>query len=414
MYKILYTIGIKLYYLLVLVASLFNKKAKLWINGRKNVFADLENFELKSTTNIWFHVSSLGEFEQARPLIEKIKQKHKDYRIILTFFSPSGFEIQKNYKFADVISYLPIDSRKNAKKFISLLNPKMTFFVKYDFWFYYLKELKRNKINTFLVSGIFLKNQMFFKSIGKWYADMLRLFTKFFVQNKESLDLLNSINIDNVLIAGDTRFDRVIEIAESLSENQVVEDFVGDKKCIIAGSTWFQDEQLLSQYINNSDNIKFIIAPHEIHENHIINLLQIINRPVIRYSRAEGTDLKDYQVMIIDNMGMLASIYKYGDVAYIGGGFGAGIHNIVEAAVYGMPIVFGTEYSKFKEAKDMIELKSAFSISDFNELKVNFDLFISDENYLETVSEKAKDYVMKNKGASDIILNEVMSDYMHL
>jgi len=408
MFKFLYTIGIKLYYLLALIVSVFNKKAKQWVNGRKNIFRELENSKISKYENIWFHVSSLGEFEQARPLMEKIKQKHKDYKIVLTFFSPSGYEIRKNYEFADFVYYLPIDTRKNAENFISLVNPKKAFFVKYDFWYYYLKELNNKKIDIFLVSSIFLKNQIFFKAIGKWYANMLRFFTVLFVQNQESLDLLNSINIDNVIIAGDTRFDRVIEIAESTAENQIIKSFVGDEKCIIAGSTWFQDEQLLSRYINNSENLKLIIAPHEIHENHIVNLLQIINRPVVRYSRAERIELKDYEVMIIDNIGMLADIYKYGNIAYIGGGFGAGIHNIIEAAVHGMPIVFGPKFNKFNEAKEMIELKTAFSINNFMEIKTKFDLFISDDNYLETISQRAKDYVMKNKGASDIILDKVM------
>lgn len=410
MFKFLYSLGVKFYYLMALIASIFNEKAKLWINGRKNIFDKLNKENFQISTNIWFHVSSLGEFEQARPLIEKIKEEHFDYKIILTFFSPSGFEIRKDYKFADFVSYLPLDSKKNANKFISLINPKKVFFVKYDYWFYYLKELYKRKIDCFLVSGIFLENQLFFKKIGKWYTKMLKYFTYFFVQNNQSLELLKSINIENVKIAGDTRFDRVIQIADNAVENDIIKSFVGNKKCLIAGSTWLEDEQLLAKFINKSDDLKFIIAPHEINENHIISLLQLFNRPTVRYSRAAGTDLTDYQVMLIDNIGMLSSLYKYGDIAYIGGGFGAGIHNIIEAAVYGMPVLFGHNYKKFQEAYDLIDLKVAYSVRNYLELKNKLNMFCSDNNYLESVSKKAKDYVYQNKGASEIVISNVFKD----
>ncbi len=407
MIRILYSLGVKAYYLLMLFASIFNAKAKEWIKGRKNIFSKLEQAHLLDSSNIWFHVSSLGEFEQARPLIEKIKNRYPRYKIVLSFFSPSGFEIRKNYKYADSIIYLPIDSRRNAKRLLNLIKPEFAFFVKYDFWFFFLKELKNRNIRTYLVSAIFREDQLFFKSIGKWYAKMLESFSFIFVQNNKSAELLKSINIHNVSVAGDTRFDRVIEIAEHSKDIDLIKSFVGDKFTLIAGSSWFEDEQIICRYLNNSADMKFIIAPHEIDENHIINLLQIINRPVVRYSRAEGIDLADYQVMIIDNIGMLSSIYKYGHVAYIGGGFGAGIHNIIEAAVYGMPVVFGKKYKNFQEAVDMIDLKVAYSINDFNEFETVLNLLISDRNYLDLLSQKAKDYVMKNKGASETILKFV-------
>lgn len=409
MFRIFYYISLKFYYLLILISSIFNKKAKLWIKGRKKIFKKIKETGNSDVESIWFHASSLGEFEQARPLIEKIKNKYPEYKIILTFFSPSGFEIRKSYKFADYIYYLPLDSPRNAKKFISILQPKISFFVKYDFWYYYLKNLYKKNIPTYLISGIFREKQIFFRKIGKGYSKVLGFFTHIFVQNKKSAEMLESIGIKNYTIAGDTRFDRVIEIATNSAENSIVKNFVAEKFCIIAGSTWYEDEQLLAKYINESENIKFIIAPHEINENHIINLLQIINKPAIRYSRAKDKNLKDYTVMLIDNIGMLAGLYKYGKIAYIGGGFGAGIHNIVEAAVYAMPVIFGPKYKKFQEALDMIKEKTAYSINNYEELKHYFSMFVNNPDFLKTISDKAKNYVWQNKGASDKIMNYVFA-----
>ena len=410
MFKLFYSLSIKIYYVLIAFASLFNKKAKLWIKGRKKIFKKIDVLKKVNDKKIWFHSSSLGEFEQARPLIEKIKTQYPNYKIIVTFFSPSGYEFRKNYKFADYIFYLPIDSNRNAKKFIEALNPSITFFVKYDFWYFYIRELHKKQIPTYLVSGIFRQNQIFFKPYGKAYAKILKNFTHLFVQNEKSTELLKSIEITNSTIAGDTRFDRVIEIADNSQENELIKKFVNDKFCIIAGSSWYEDEQLLSRFINEHPDVKMIIAPHVINENHIVNILQIIHVPVVRYSRAKLENVGEYSVMIIDNIGMLAGLYKYGNLAYIGGGFGAGIHNIIEAAVYGMPVIFGTNYKKFQEALDLIELKAAYPIADYDELSHYLSMFIRDANFLKHVSEIAYNYVRKNKGATDKILAAIDFD----
>ncbi|MBN2663775.1 MAG: 3-deoxy-D-manno-octulosonic acid transferase [Bacteroidales bacterium] len=407
MFKLIYIFSVFFYSFVANLLSLFNEKAKLWVRGRKNIWNTITKSDANNTYNIWFHVSSLGEFEQARPLIEQIKNKYPEFKIVLTFFSPSGYEIRNNYKNADYIWYLPVDTPKNAKRFVKFIKPIKVFFVKYDFWYFYLSFLKKNSIPTYLVSGIFRQNQLFFKKIGKKYSKLLSSFTHFFVQNQESEILLNSLGYKNISVVGDTRFDRVIDIAENSKNFNKIEGFINNKFCIICGSTWPEDEKYLLQYANNSIEHKFIIAPHNIDEQHIINILQKINRPVIRYSKIEDQDLSNYQILIIDNIGMLASIYKYGKIAYVGGGFGAGIHNIIEAAVYGMPVVFGTNFKKFQEAKDLIEQKVAFSISDYHKLEHYFNLFFKDKNFLKTVSDKAKNYVYENKGATQTILKQV-------
>lgn len=407
MFKLIYIFSVFFYFFAAKLFSLFNEKARFWVQGRKNIWSTILKSDVNNYSNIWFHVSSLGEFEQARPLIEQIKIQYPEFKIVLTFFSPSGYEIRKNYKNADYIWYLPVDTPKNAKRFVEIIKPVKVFFVKYDFWFFYLSFLRKNKIPTYLVSGIFRQNQLFFKKIGKKYSKLLSSFNHFFVQNRESEILLNSLGYKNITIAGDTRFDRVIEIAENSKNFNKIERFVNEKFCIICGSTWPEDEKILLEYANNSIEYKFIIAPHNIDEQHVINILQKINRSVIRYSKIENQNLSDYQILIIDNIGMLSSIYKYGKVAYIGGGFGAGIHNIIEAAVYGMPVIFATNYKKFQEAKDLIEKKIAYSISDYKKLEYYFDLFSKDENFLKTVSEKAKDYVYLNRGATNKIITFV-------
>jgi 3-deoxy-D-manno-octulosonic-acid transferase len=408
MFKFFYSLGISFYYFIVLVVSIFNKKAKLWINGRKKVFSKLKNFDFSKSKNIWFHVSSLGEFEQARPLIEKIKKLYPKYKIILTFFSPSGYEIRKTYNYADFVSYLPSDTIQNSKKFINKINPKLVFFVKYDFWFNYLNTLYNKKIPTFLISGIFRKNQIFFKKIGKPYQKVLNFFDILFVQNKESIDLLKSINISKTILTGDTRYDRVIEIAESSIRIEIAEKFVNEKTCLIAGSTWLTDEKLLCDFINNcNNNFKFIIAPHQIEENHILELLLLLKKPTVRFSKAVIDKVAEYQVLIIDNIGMLSSIYKYGQVAYIGGGFGNGIHNILEATVYGVPVIFGPNYKKFNEAIEMINIKTAFSISIYEEFNQILKLLLTDDFFRKNTSKKAKEFVYTNKGASDKIFKEI-------
>ena len=307
---------------------------------------------------------------------------------------------------------MPLDTKSNAKKFIELIKPDYAIFVKYEFWYFYLKILHQSGVKTFLISGIFRQNQIFFKKIGKSYAKVLTFFTHLFVQNEKSKELLQKIGITNVTVTGDTRFDRVIEIAENSEDLPVLEKFKNGKICMVAGSTWQEDEQILTQYINSAnDGIKFIIAPHEVDEVHIKNLLSKIKKKTIRYTKINGQKLKDFQVLVIDTIGILAKAYKYAEIAYIGGGFGAGIHNIIEAAVYGMPVFFGTNYKKFQEAIDLIDLKAAFSVENFEQLKKILDKFLNNRELLIETGEKAKKYVYTNKGASQKIIDFILKRF---
>ena len=407
MFKIIYSIAIKFYLFAIHLAALFNNKAKLWVKGRKNLLKNIPAKELKSSKNIWFHVASVGEFEQARPLIEKIKEKYPQYKIILSFFSPSGYELRKNYEKADFITYLPIDTRKNATNFIQAVNPEIVFFVKYEFWYFFLSELHKKGIKTFLISAIFRKNQIFFKKYAKNYSKLLTFFTHIFVQNSQSQQLLNAKKINNVTVVGDTRFDRVIEIAEKRKNLHIFEQFTENTFCIVAGSTWQPDEDLLIKFINTHKDIKFIIAPHEINNAHIEKLTIKIEQKSLIYSKINQQKLSDYQVIIIDTIGLLSQLYRFGKIAYVGGGFGSGIHNIIEAAVYGCPVIFGTNYQKFKEATDLISLNASFSIKNYNELKEILEKLIFDKNLLQECSSTAQQYVYRNKGATEKIINSI-------
>ena len=407
MSSIVYNRGIKTYTLAIKTASLFNNKARLWTKGRKNIFFKLQSaFKNETAKIIWIHAASLGEFEQGRPLIEKLKIKYPEKKVLLTFFSPSGYEIRKNYDKADYIFYLPADTPKNSKKFIDIVKPETVYFIKYEFWQNYLYNLHKLSIPTFLVSGIFRKDQIFFKSSGKSYRKVLNYFTHFFVQNQTSLDLLKTVNITNATISGDTRFDRVIDIANSSIELKKVEEFCDNNNVIIAGSSWQPDEELLSKYINSTSlNVKLIIAPHEIKEHNINRITKLLNKKVLLYSNIETSNPKDFDVLIINNIGLLSSLYKYGNIAYIGGGFGVGIHNILEAAVFGKPVVFGPKYKKFKEAVDLIKLKGAFSVNNYTEFEQQFNKLLTNDIYLKETSAKAKDFVNSNAGAVNLVLN---------
>ncbi len=350
----------------------------------------------------------MGEFEQALPLIEIIKTEFPEMKILLTFFSPSAYEIRKNYKNADYIFYLPLDFKKNAKKFIELTNPYLVFFIKYEFWFYYLKILKEKKIPVYLISGIFREDQIFFKNYGKWFANILRNFTHIFVQNKISLKLLEKIKIKNVTIAGDTRFDRVSDIVKINKNFDLIEKFKDNKKILIAGSTWKEDEEILIKYINNTKkNLKFIIAPHEIHKENINRILKKIKISKIAYSQANEKNIKNKNVLIIDNIGMLSSIYKYGEISYVGGAFGKGLHNILEPATFGMAIFFGIKYKKFQEAIDLINLKAAFSIKNFENFERKINEILENKNLLEESSRISKNYIIENLGGTKKILKKI-------
>ena len=407
---LIYNISIYFYHFLIRIFSLFDTKAKLWIKGRKD-WKDKLQIATQDASNIyWFHAASLGEFEQGRPLIEKIKSEQKDVFILLTFFSPSGYEIQKKYAQADYICYLPIDTKRNASEFITIVNPKKVFFIKYEFWFNHMRLLKQNKVPLYLISGIFREHHIFFKPYGQWFRKQLQAFTYFYVQDQKSVDKLKAIGYENTLQVGDTRFDRVVEIAEQSFENKLIEEFVSNIPCLIIGSSWPKDEEILSEYINAHPNYKYILAPHEIDEAHLETIDALITLPKQRYSKYKIAPQQNLSVLLIDNIGMLSFIYKYADIAYVGGAFGTGLHNILEAAVYQIPVVFGPEYSKFSEAIALLEENGAFSISNYQELeKVLEELFI-DESKRKTIGGNAKHFIYKSKGSVNRIYINIFSE----
>ena len=369
--KFLYNFGLQAYFYTAKLISPFNKKASQWIAGREIKVKKI------SEKSIWFHCASLGEFEQARPLLEKLKTAYPKYKIVLSFYSPSGYEVRKNYEQADFIYYLPLDTQKNAKDFIAKINPALVFFVKYEFWYHFLKELKQEKIPTFLVSGIFRKEQMFFKKQGVFFKELLTCFTHLFVQDDNSLELLKSIEINNVSIAKDSRFDRVYDIFQKAKQFPEIKQFVDDKKCIILGSSWLVDEKMFAELLPKFQDVKFIVAPHNINKRRLKEVENVFSNSVF-YSKI-NENAKNKQVLIIDNYGMLSSIYRYGDIAYIGGGFGVSIHNILEAVVYSIPAVFGPAHYKMKEASDLIKLGAGFEVKDKIELEVRLETLLKRE-----------------------------------
>lgn len=405
----LYNITIHTYYLLISIASIFSEKARLWKEGRKNIFEKLYQKISRSDKIAWFHVASLGEFEQGRPVIEAFKKAYPNYKIFLTFFSPSGFRIRKNYEGADNIFYLPFDSPKNARKLLSIVKPKLAIFVKYEFWYNYLINLEKEKVPVFYISTIFRKEQYFFKWYGSWFRKHLRNINYFFVQNKESLSLLNSIGIKNAVISGDTRFDRVYAIKESVKTFSLIEKFITGKKVFLAGSTWEPCEEIMKNLIKKTgDEIKYIIAPHETNNNRISSVIKNLeNYNVLRYSKANDQNILEAEVLIIDSIGILSNLYQYCDMAYIGGGFGKGIHNIQEVITFGKPVIFGPNYHKFKEANELIKLGGAYNINNSHELiDIVGKLFQEKELYNQS-SEVCTKYVEDNIGATEIILSKI-------
>lgn len=409
---ILYTISIYLYQSLIWLVSPFNLKASQWVKGRRNILKKIKAEVDGDAKNIWVHCASLGEFEQGRPLIEKIKREYPQYKIVLTFFSPSGYEIRKNYNLADYIYYLPSDTRKNARRFIQIVQPEKVFFVKYEFWYNYINELKQNNIPLYIISAIFREEQLFFKqsSIGRWYRKILFGVDHFFVQNEKSLSLLNKIGLKNVIIAGDTRFDRVAEIAKNGKELPLVEKFKNDGKLIVVGSSWKPDEEIIVDYINKNQGVKCIFAPHEIKEPGINRLLSILEKPAVRLSKAVLEDMNNYDVLLIDSIGLLSSVYRYADIAYIGGGFGVGIHNTLEAAIFNIPVVFGPKYKKFDEAINMVERKIAYPISGSEELEKIFNFLLQDEKICTEIAKTGEKFIKENLGATHLICSKVFNN----
>jgi 3-deoxy-D-manno-octulosonic-acid transferase len=387
------------------IVALFNKKIKLFVRGRKESFSKISG--LKNAKTIWFHVASLGEFEQARPIIEEIRNTHSEYKILVTFFSPSGYEIRKNYNLADVVCYLPLDSKSNVREFVKEVNPVMVLFIKYEFWPNLLNELKKKEIKTILVSGILRKNQIFFKYYGGFMRRSLQAFHHFFVQDITSKELLNSINFSSVTVSGDTRFDRVSKLLSQENTPDFISDFKNNQYTVVAGSTWKEDEELLVNYIINKASVKekFIIAPHNINKDAILKLQEALHNKAILFSEKEGKKLSEYKVLILDTIGILTKIYPAADAAYVGGGLRTGLHNILEPATFGIPVVIGNQYKKFKEAIDLVALKGCISISNQEEFSSIFIKLHADENYRKTVGEKNKQYIQQNLGATRLIMN---------
>ncbi len=402
---ILYYIAVKLYGLAILFAAIFNGKARQWVQGRIGWKTHIKNALRPGESRILFHCASLGEFEQGKPVLEAIRKNYPQYKIVLTFFSPSGYEIRKNDALADYVFYLPLDGPFNSKKFIELVNPVMTFFVKYDFWHFYLKELKNRKTPIYFVSSIFRPTQIFFQPLMSFFDKMLRRVTHFFVQHQSSLELLYNRGIPQVSVTGDTRFDRVYQNSLQLNPIPEIEIFKGNSKLLVAGSTWSADEKLLAGLSDTIKNeCKLIIVPHEISENKIEGLLKKMGKKAVRYSQWDKKNQR-YEVLIIDNVGMLSAIYKHADFAYIGGGFGKGIHNILEAAVFGIPVFFGPNYKKFREANELIHWKTAFSIRNEQELINKFTDLMNDEARLQKIKEVNERYINNNKGSTELIIS---------
>jgi len=380
--------------------------------GQKETFSILKKQLDPEASYIWFHAASLGEFEQGRPLIEKIRQEKPEYKILLTFFSPSGCEVRKNYAGADIVCYLPFDHYWNAGKFLRIVKPAMAIFIKYEFWMNYLNQLKKLHIPTYIISAVFRPKQIFFRWYAYRYRKVLNNFNWFFVQDRQSLELLKKFNYQNVSITGDTRFDRVYEIAGQRKELPVVEKFLnqtgsGKSPVFVAGSTWLNDEAIILPYFNRHPEIKLIIAPHEVNEQRIEALKSSLTRPAVRYSQANENTVGSAGCLIIDCIGLLSSIYRYGDLAYIGGGFGKGIHNVLEAAVYGIPVMFGTNYHKFKEAKELIACRGAITVTNEEEFSSRMNDYLTYNDLLLESGKSAKDYVIGNLGATGKIYEKL-------
>lgn len=394
---------------LVKVAALFSPKIKLFVDGRKTVFETLESKISSSDKTIWFHAASLGEFEQGLPVMEKIKIQFPNHKIVVTFFSPSGYEVRKNNSLADATVYLPLDTKSNAQKFLKLVQPDFVFFIKYEYWPNYLSELKKSKIDTYLISGIFRENQAFFKWYGGFYRNALKTFNYFFVQNESSKKLLQSIGFTNVKISGDTRFDRVVSILERDNSMDFIKQFKKNTTTIVIGSSWPKDESLLTSYINQTnENVKFIIAPHNIKAEQIQELKNSISKKVILFSEKENIDLSEYDVLLVDAIGILTKIYSYADIAYVGGGFGnPGVHNILEPATFGIPIIVGPNFSHFAEAVALVHQEGCVSIANQNELNDAFSNLISNEDIRHEKGHICSTFVQMNKGATDVIMKHI-------
>ena len=391
------------------LAALFSDKPAKMVKGHREVFDLLKSKIDCNARYIWFHAASLGEFEQGRPLIERIRKEYPQYKILQTFFSPSGYEVRKNYAGADIVCYLPIDTPSNVKKFVDLVNPCMVFFVKYEFWQNYLNALYKKGIPVYSVSSIFRPGQIFFRWYGKSYQRVLKTFAHLFVQNQESKMLLAGIGVDHTTVVGDTRFDRVLDICAAAKQLPLVQKFKGDALTFVAGSSWGPDEDIFISYFNAHPEMKLIIAPHVVSDGHLKEIESKLQRSCIRYTQATEDNVEQADCLIIDCYGLLSSIYRYGEISYIGGGFGVGIHNVLEAAVYGIPVIFGPNNKKFREAQHLLANKGGFEINGYDDFEQLMNRFLTDEAYLKQSGKAAGDYVKGNAGAMELIMNHVFA-----
>ena len=411
----LYTFIVILASQLLKLLAIFSPKIKLFVEGRKEVFPTLKSEISQKDKTIWFHAASLGEYEQGMPVMEAIKIKFPNHKIVLTFFSPSGFEVRKNNTVADLTVYLPLDTKNNAQRFLELVHPELVFFIKYEYWPNYLNELKKQNIKTYLISGIFRENQMFFQWYGGFYRNALKTFDYFFVQNESSKKLLQSIGFTNVKISGDTRFDRVVTILERDNSLDYITQFKNNKTTIVYGSSWPKDENAYVNFINqNKENIKFIIAPHIIKAEQVQELQQSISKRTVLYSEKENKNLADFDVFIIDTIGILTKIYSYADIAYVGGGFGnAGLHNILEPATFGVPIIIGPNYSNFAEAIALVNMGGCISVSNQKELNETLENLILNEDIRYEKGHICSTFVQMNKGATAVVLNYLLNENLN-
>ena len=403
----MYTIAIYLYALAVRLASLTNRKARLMIKGHRKTWRTLRDHAKERQHYVWFHAASLGEVVQGRPLMERLRREHPEKRILLTFFSPSGYEVRKDYAGADLVCYLPFDTPLNARRFIRLVQPEKAFFIKYEFWHHYIDELHRAGVPVYSVSSIFRNDQIFFRPYGRGYARVLHHFNHFFVQNEASRRLLNSLGVTQVSVTGDTRFDRVIDIRNQAKSLPLAAALTGDSRTIVAGSTWPPDEEILIPYFNSHPELKLIIAPHEVNEERLRSIEQRLKRPALRYSQATPESSAQADCLIIDGYGLLSSLYRYATLAYVGGGFGVGIHNVPEAAVYGVPVFFGPNNQRFREARDLINEGGSFEVTSADDFQAQADRLLADERALAKSGQASGDYIRRNSGATEAIFREV-------
>ena len=406
--NLLYTIAICFYTLSIRIAALWNSKARKWVDGRKTVFDEIKSKVNTEESTVWFHCASLGEFEQALPVIELFKKRNPSFKIMLTFFSPSGYEVRKTYSGADCVFYLPADTAANAKEFIQLVKPALAVFAKYDFWFNYLQELQKNNIPVVVFSAVFRKDQYFFQEYGEWFLRILSKINLIYVQDEASRKLLSKAKFNNVIVCGDTRFDRVMQIAENLIDFPLIEKFKNTTTTIVAGSTWKEDERIIIELIKKrKQTMKYIIAPHETDDNRIAELIENIPVSSLRFSQANENNISDVDVLIIDSIGILSQLYRYGDVAYVGGGFGKGIHNILEPAAFSVPIIIGPNYKKFNEAVEMVNLSMAFTIEKFRQMNNKITDFFFVKGIDKAVKTRIAEYMNTKKGATQQVVEGI-------